>query len=251
MWKKEEIEKLKELSKNGDLFFSEIAKVLNKKPGNVRYMARKLGIKNLNALKNIGSWNIKYKNYKEIIEFYQTHTNKEVCKKFNLRQNQFKSIITRYYKDKKYLNIRKDNRIKRKWTNEEVIKMIQMCGVLPRNEIAENLNRTKIKKNNAVKDKIAQIGFKSKHINGMPITWASLLFKDNDLEIIQTKAGPNSKKNQFNFKIIPWVELNRKVISDNDLINSIIRSMAKFQRFVFQTNDDDKIISILKGYVNE
>lgn len=251
MWKKEEIDKLKELSKSGELFFSDIAKVLNKKPNNVRFMARKLGLKNQKALKSIGLWNIKYKNYEEIIKYYQTHSNKEVCKKFNLTQNQFKSVMHRYYKDKRFVGLRKDTRIKTKWSNEDIIKLIQMAGVLPRNEIAKRLNRTKTNNFHAVKDKIAQIGFKSKHINGMPITWLSLLGKKENLKIITTKAGPNSKKNHFNFKIIPWVELEKKFNSNDDVISIIIKSLAKFQRFIFQTSDDNKIISILEGYVNE
>ena len=141
----------------------------------------------------------------------------------------------------------KDTRIKTPWTFDQDLKMIQLSGLLPRSQIAEQVRGVKSK--HIVKDRMdTHFNSGTKFLHGMPKAWVVALFGNyfSDREIITT-AGPKSQNSATCFRIIPWVDMEKIVLSEcnDETVIRCVLAMANFQRFIFQ-QDDNEILKTLK-----
>lgn len=177
----------------------------------------------------------------KVMKYFLNHSAKECCDHFNLTMSNFKSLMTRGYRRQDLKHLRKDTRTKREWDLNDWLFTVRRAGLLSRNEIAAGLGRGSY---HAIKDRMKKCGGVSqKFLNGMPLLWAETIWKRKDLFenlALHGTAGPSGKRGEFNFRIIPWIECEKlcEIMITPKKIKSCIRSMAKFQRFIFMRKDD-------------
>lgn len=220
-------------------WFSDIAKEMGKSPASVRYNARGLGLKSKGRK---GGWNSKHKHLaKPVFEFFLTHTWEETQKHFNLTASELKSLFTTGYKNPKLAHLRKDKRRKDKWSLEEMLFLLQHAGIRERGWIAKKLKRGCATN---IKERLQKWNAASKHLNGMPVSWALQLWPKIPLKVrIRTQAGPSGGAGIWRFCIIPWhdcLQLSQRYPT-SPVIVSGIRGMIQFQQFVFQTQSQGLI----------
>jgi hypothetical protein len=223
-WTDAELAQLASLVLSEELTYPEIAKAMGKNENACRIQGQRLGLVNPVYRRKI----VKHQHLRgPVMRYFLTHTWEETRKHFNLSQSHLKSIFTVGYRDPKFAHLRKETRTHAPFTNEHFLKMVRMLGLISRKEIAQRLGRGET--HHVVKDRLSRINSASKYMNGMPAKWARELWPDRVFRPIKTTAGPHSVRNDFRFKIIPWVSLPAH---PDPKINSCIRSMAKFQKWI-------------------
>lgn len=213
-----------ELLKSKKYSYQHIAEIVGVTKNAVANFAVKNGFGIGNKLK------IKHKHLRyRVLVFFKNHTEDECLKKFNLTKKNFKSLMTTAYKDEKYKHLRKDVRTKDPLTEKELIKMVQLAGLLPRDQIAKMLNRGS--KFHAIKDRFKnQLNCRTKKLHGFTYHEVKDAF-DCPLKYLRTKAGPT----KFKLTIVPWVYLEEKInyCNRNNDFKKLICSLAKFQRWIY------------------
>ena len=184
---------------------------------------------------------------KKVIETFKNNTAKETAQKLGITENQVESIMETSRRKGLVSPRFKDKRNKHPWTFQEKLSLIRMAGILNRNEIGKRLNRDGQRN---IKERMRN-DFKSgtKFLHGMPLTWVKELIPMELADrLIQTKAGPSGQNNQFCFKIVPWVDMETVTyaIKLDPTLVSLIRSMAKFQRFIYQEDADWRVLCKIK-----
>ena len=126
-----------------------------------------------------------------------------------------------------------------------------MAGLISREEIGKRLNRNGQRN---IKERMKNdFNSGTKFLHGMPLTWVKEIIPiDLSDRLIQTKAGPCSIQNRTMFKIVPWVDLEQVqyAVRLPKNLASAIRALAKFQRFIWKTDEDYKIRDYIKGVIN-
>lgn len=246
-----QIEKLKELNrKNPTWYFTDIAKELGIKPQNIRWNARKLGLKT-NTIR--GSWNGKHKHLrKPVLEYFLNHSFKEVMEHFKLTKSELKSVFTAAYKNPEWAHIRKDTRRKDLWSLKEILFLLTYSGLQSRSWIAKKLKRGC---STNIKERLQKLGGSSKFRSGIPLTWAQVFWPNAILDplCIQTKAGPNGINCRTNFKIIVWedcLKLAKKYPTHSLMVDGI-KAMIKYQKFIFQNDNMNEIKNKIEIMVKE
>jgi hypothetical protein len=250
-WTKQERAELKRLVKTGNYTYPEIAKIIGKPKWHCQLVAQRMGLRNLCYLSRI----TKHTHLrKPIMEYFLSHSWEETRRHFGLTDSELKSVFTVGYRDPKLRSLRKDKRRKDEWSLEEIRYLLQTAGIQPRDWISRRLNRGGV---HAVKESLSRLGISSKHLNGMPIKWAEIIFRNIKLPTaIKTKAGPpGGSGNNFTFRIIPWVVCEKVALNNRNIISadivSLIRSMARFQRWVFGTDSTSQIIRRINEILKE
>lgn len=239
-WTKAEIEKLKELAGTRKYFYSEIAQILKKGPNLVRHQARRLGLPK--STRKMGEWNSKHAHLREaVMKYFVTHSWEDTRKHFGLKSRELKSLFTVAYRDPNLAHLRKDKRRHDGWTLEEKLFLIRHSGIIPRKEISRRLKRGGF---HSIKEELSRLNSNSKFMNGIPLSWYIDIFDRLPDYSIKTKAGPTGgKRGNFHFKLVPWVECERQLGKTrvNPVYRDAIRAMARFQRWIHQTDCDAAI----------
>lgn len=249
-WTQAEIEELKRLNSEGKYFFSEIAETMNRKPGIVRYMARKLGLKShLRVQGRKGEWNSKHANLREpVFKYFLDHTFDETREHFKLTQSELKSIFTAGYRDPKLQHLRKDSRRKDGWDDSELIFLLRHSGIQSRTWISRKLKRGGV---HSVKESLSRLHLPSRYVNGMSRGWAVEVFGEDIVPAgIKTKAGPSTptKGIDCRYRLIPWITCetltSKKKVSQE--MRLAISTMAQFQRWIHGWKSDKRILKFLE-----
>lgn len=220
---------IKQLIKDGNTYV-QIAKELNRSVCSINVFCRK---------KNIRSKYIKLitkskpSKKLEIATYFLNHSQKETCEKFNITENNFKSIMTLFYRIDKFKNIRKDKRNHNKWSLNESIIFAKYSGLISRDSIAKKLNRGSF---HSIKEHMKRIGTKSKYINGIPYSMLEYWGIDEKYKI-RTKACSGARSGTFHQIIIPWVSLAIEIDKIPEEFKDAIRSMAKFQMYIHKSKN--------------
>lgn len=235
-WTQSELTQLKRLVAKNTLLCTEIADRMGKPVVNVRYMVRKLGL-NRPARHRIGEWNRKHAHLREkALRYFLTHTFEETRLYLGLTKSELKSLFTYAYRDQNLKHIRKDTRRRDAWTLDETLFLLRHAGIREREWIAKKLNRSCARN---IKERMQKWNAATKHLNGMPLSWARLLWPQDPLERrIRTKAGPSGGDGIWRFQILPWAEclrLSRRYPTALE-VKACIRGMLRFQKFIHQTD---------------
>lgn len=254
-WKKDKEEQLTELVISGKYTYGEISEIMGMNKNQITTKTQSLGLKNPVYLKRI----TKHSHIREAaMTYFLTHTFEQTMNKFSLTRSELKSLMTVSYRDPKLSHLRKDNRRKDCWSLDEKIFMIQHSGIQPRSWIANKLGRGTM---HSVKESLRRMCSGSKWVNGMPKTWAIELFGPWDIpDYIETKAGLSGKgshgqKGAFYYRIVPWVLCDQLLKKYKGAIEpdvaTMIRSMAKFQRWIHRSKSDKALVKRLSKVANE
>lgn len=240
-WTKAQDQELRTLVARDDLFFVEIAERLSRRAQSVAWRARMLGLKKP-AQHRYGKSNSKHVHLRrQAMEYFLTHSFDETAKRFGLTRSELKSLQTVSYKLPELAHLRKDRRTRAPYTFDDWLFIIRAAGVRERGWIGRKLGRSNSDNGRVIKERLQTIGAASKHLNGMPRTWATALWPGCALpQPIRTKAGPSGNANgSCRFLIIPWVECERltRIHPTPQAATSCIRTMAKFQRFIHGKSD--------------
>jgi hypothetical protein len=241
-WNKREKKNLIRLVKSGQYTYFEIAEQMNRPRNSIAAMASKMGLKN-------PTYRLRKTKHKHlrmpVFEYYQNHSAEETQKHFNISPSEFKSILTVGYKIPELLHLRKDTRRGDKWSKMEKIFLLRHSGLQPREWIAKKLNRGTM---HSVKEELKRLRIKSRYIHGLPQRYANILL-GFELEGIKTKAGPNGCGSDLRYIVVPWIVLNRRICNRKDIkpaIKIAVRSLSKFQKWIFEGQNNNQIIKTLK-----
>jgi hypothetical protein len=177
----------------------------------------------------------------KVMTYFLTHTSEETRVRFGLTQSEIKSLFTVGYRDPRFSHLRKDSRRKDAWTLEETLFLLRHAGIRERGWIAKKINRSTARN---IKERMQKWGAATKHLNGMPLSWARQFWPNDLLESrIHTKAGPSGGTGIWRFQIIPWHEclrLSRKYPTAVEICAGI-RAMVRFQEFIYGTKSSVSI----------
>lgn len=182
---------------------------------------------------------------KKVIAYFKTHTARECAKKFGMDHMQVISLLETSRRKGLLSGKFKDTRRRDIWTNAEFIYLARCCGLIERGDIAQRLNRATARN---IKERLQSFNSASKFLHGIPKSWAQTLFPNIAYEYIATKAGPNGVRGNFKFKIVPWVTLEK--LTKKHELHKCVRTMATFQRFIWQTKSEKEIVNNLRGIIN-
>lgn len=247
-WTESQLKKLKRLVMSQKHTYPEIAEMLGRSRSECQQRAEYMGLRNPVYIRR----RTKHKHLrKHVLLYYKNHSAKETQKHFRLTPSEFKSCLTIAYKNPEWAHIRKDKRRHDSWSLDEVRTLLQYSGLKPRKWISKKLNRGGV---HSVKEELSRLKLRSKHLNGMPKDWVSILFgSEFSEETIRTKAGPTGLDKTFCFRIIPWVQLERLIRnkSINPDIKASIRALSRFQKWVFGTKNAESIIAAIGDNIYE
>jgi len=231
-------------------YISEVALELGIKAPNLNYYCRKHG---LVSSKKKGQFNVKYSPQfrKQATSLFLKNNARDCAKILGITHGQMIGLIETSRRSGLIQSDFKDTRNRKKWTFDERVSLIQMAGLISRGEIGKRLQRGEQRN---IKERIkADFNAGTKFLHGMPITWVKEIIPLYLLDrFIQTKAGPCGRGGRAHFKIIPWSDLEQVqyAVRLPKNVSSAIRSMAKFQRFIFQEDRDWKIRQEIEGIIN-
>lgn len=251
-WTQEKIDLVKKRSQDG-LLIKDIAKELEISPHAASVTMRKYGIENTNSKGMMGKWNSKHSHMRrDVMEYFLNHTMPETMLKFRLTKSEFKSLMTVSYKMPELLHLRKDKRQNHRvmWTNTQIKRMLQMCGLRPREVIANEIGRGNAR---VIKEKLMHLKVQApKYLNGLSLTLFRSYFQAEPSFFILTDAGPTnvikSHRMSGNFKIIPWVYIQDLIENDEinppDLLKNWVKAMSEFQDWFHDGNAYGNILDI-------
>lgn len=174
--------------------------------------------------------------HKKILELRLKLSDEQIRKKLNLTKGEMKSCLTYAYKDPKLKHLRKDKRRRDSWSKEELSFLLRWSGIISRTEINKQLKRGNSEI--VIKEKLQKLGLCSKNVNGLTLSQFVNLFKCKPYFYLLTNAGsPTSKfSKSAHWKIVPWCHieelLDKEKIKHNESIETYIRTMAIFQRWI-------------------
>lgn len=247
-WTQIELDRLKELVLSQKFTYIEIAELMGRSKSECAQRAQYMGLKNPTYLKR----HTKHAHLREkLLKYYLNHSAEEVQKHFNLTPSEFKSCLIYAYKDPKLTHLRKETRRHDQWSIDETKFLLQHAGLNSREWISRKLNRGGM---HSVKESLSRLNIHSKYINGLPKKMAfDLLRVDHLPKPVKTKAGPTGCRGCFQFQIIAWVQLEQfmKHKKIDPEIKIAIRAMAKFQKWIFGTENPDVILKKIHRFVKE
>ena len=165
------------------------------------------------------------------MEYFQNHTFKETCERFNLTESEMKSLQTAAYRMPELAHLRKDTRRKDAWTIKELKFMLKRAGIIERKNIGKHLGRGF---STVIKEKCQLLNCRGvRYINGLPLRLASLIVPD--IQGIKTLAGAPGPNGCCHVTIVLWTELEKKIKYKriNPEIRAAIKAMARFQKWIF------------------
>ncbi len=252
-WNEIDDERLTRLAKSGKVNYVEIAQLLKRKQGAVRWRARKRGLPNHPKTIKHEHPNTKYdlKLKFRVFKYYMRHTHRECAKKFNLDEREIKSLLTNGYKDERFDKFRKDTRTHEALSANELQTLLTHSGLVPQKELMRKLGRGKNFCH--IKERLHRLGLASRNLQGLTLSQYKEAFGKRPDFFIQTRAGPRRKSASFTlWKIVPWVYLNEEVrtkrLRTAQEMKLLVQTQAEFQRWIFGGGN---VISKMKKIVGE
>lgn len=234
------------------MLIKDIARAYGIRSANLAYRCRRLGIKSSSKM---GEWNKVYslEQRQKVIRVYKTNTASETAKLVGLTKGQVIGLMETSRRMGIIGNAFKDKRNKAPWTFKERLSLIRMAGLVNRSEIGKRLGRDGQRN---IKERMRNdFNSGTKFLHGMPITWVrELIPMDLEDRKVQTTAGPRGVINgavRTCFRIVPWTDLEQVTfaIRLDPSLKSAIRAMARFQRFIWQCDDNEKIRGHILGVI--
>jgi len=227
------------------MFLKDIAKEFNVKPAALTYFCKK---NKIHGRAKKGAWNSKHSHLrKDVLTYFMGHSFEETQKTFKLSKSELKSLFAAAYRDKTLLHLRKDSRTKEPFDIKTTIKMVKMLGLISRKDVAIKLKRGKT--HYVVRDRLKKMNAEeTRYLNGISERWAKQLFGISNVGI-KTKACPKN----FESIIIPWVDLEYRLskMDVDDTLARCVKSMARFQRWIYNSNSRHYIIKQIKKVIND
>jgi hypothetical protein len=247
-WSERDVERLRRLAATDQLFFSEIADRIGKKPAAVRWKAKKLGIRRP-ARHRLGKSNSKHSHLRErAMRYFLKHTFEETQKKFGLTKSEFKSLMTVSYRDPNLKHLRKETREHSPWSTEQLKFLLTHAGLKNRDFIAKEIGRGN---RTCIKERMQKLGIASRNIQGITLSQFIKAFGHRPDFYIMTSAGPDGGKKgglPTRWKIIPWVwlygELKSKRLKTAPEFYHLVKAMALFQEWIFEGDALNKMQAI-------
>lgn len=257
-WTPARIAELRRHVRENELFMKEIADRMGLKRTAVTHKCRQLGIRT-NPPGRFAEWNRKHAHLREpAMRYFMTHSAKDTAAHLGLTPREFKSLMTYGYKDERLTHLRKDLRRRDPFTKDELVFFVQHAGIRSRAWIAKKTKRGET--HHPIKDYLRKFHGSSKHLNGMPWSWAQEVFGLEAFPLtIKTKTGPTSVESghgDFRYRILPWTECERLLdagltrpllgkgkpsearrrasprVRVSPEVQSAIRALAQFQRWI-------------------
>lgn len=227
-WDMVEVSKMRSIFLKDKCTIDELAQKMGRSKKSVERKLNHLG------LKRSSEEYIRYnEDFKEtVVAYYYTTNRKETCERFNISENVLEGFLTRR---KRKLNITTTTR-KNEWTTDETLYMLRYIGLKPLSYIAQQMGRTE----SALYSHIRRRGYRLSYVNGLPKELFDKIFvRTSDMAFMRNFEGEI---------FIPWTtfEDNLDKITNGDEFQVIIvRSMAKFQRFLHGAKNNQEIKELL------
>lgn len=228
-WDMLEVSRLRGLFLQGDMTIEKIASTMGRSKTSVERKLRRLNLRR--SEEQVRKYTDDFR--ETVIAYYYATNRKETAEKFGISDKVIEGFITRRNKRLKLTNkIDKKN----EWTHQETITMLQYIGLKPLAFIADKLGKTEP----SVRSYIRRKGYRLRYVNGLPRDIFESLF-------VRTKEIP-FMRNVEGEVFIPWTtfEDNIHTVTNGDEFQMlIVRSMAKFQRFLQGAKNNQEIRDIL------
>lgn len=157
----------------------------------------------------------------KIIEYYEKHGGNKTKEKF--KNISIRSVVE-HYKRKKPRCIR--------WTDEQMVKAVQMRGFVSEENQAKIFNRPRANAGSIKSLWNKRFGFSSLQVHGLCASQAKHIIRDSAKTV-----------NTGFIKIVLWVDLEKNLDQTcPQFIKDAISSLARFQRWIFRSQDPKKII---------
>lgn len=247
-WTQKEEAELRLKAMDGRFFYSEIAQMLGKSPGTVRWKANKLGLPSKLCREKVGKSNRKHHHLRlAVMTYFLTHTADQCQKKYKLTTSEFKSLMSAGYRDPKLRHLRKETRRHDTWSKRELQFLLTHAGLMPRDWIGEKLKRGSPI---CIKERFEKLGLSSRTLNGITLTQFTYMFGHRPRFMLETKAGPGRSNTPTYFKIIPWVWLEREIserrLETTEPFRQVVSTMALFQEWIHEGNALAKMKRIVR-----
>lgn len=241
------------------MFYTEIAKKMDKSVVTVRWKAKKLGlISTQKTLDKFGKWNTKHAPIRgSAMKYFMTHTWDETRKRFGLTQSELRSLFSVGYRMPEFKHLRKETRDHSPWTKNQLLFLLRHAGLMPRKWIAEKIGRGN---QTCIKERLQSLGLSSRTLQGLTLSQFIVAFGKRPDLYIQTQAGPNGghiSSMPTRWKIIPWVWLHQEIrarrLTTSIELRMLIKARAQFQEWIFQGSAISKMkrIARIKGPNNK
>ncbi len=253
-WSDEEVSRLRSLALGKNLFYTEIARSLGRKPASVRWKARKLGLPSTqkHLRDRFGKWNSKHSHIRgSAMRYFLTHTREQTRKKFGLTESEIKSLFTVGYRLPEFRHLRKETRLHSPWSAKQLQYLLTHAGLIPRKEILRHVKRG----NNVccIKERLQALGLSSRTLQGITLSQFREAFGKDPEFYLATTAGPDGGAKgtlPTRWKIVPWVWLNEQIKSKKLKAPKefclLVETRAMFQEWIFEDNALAKMKRIIR-----
>lgn len=242
-WTEEQDAKLRSLVARGNMFYTEMAPIIGKRPQLIGWRVKKLGLRTSRqyAKDRFGKGNVKHAHLRPaVMKYFMTHTLEETRQQFGLTQSEVKSLFTAGYRLPQYKHLRKETRDHSRWTKEQLQFLLKHAGLRPRKWVAKRIGRGN---EVCIKERLQALGLSSRTLQGITLSQFREAFgKDPDF-FLQTTAGPDGGLKTSlptRWKIIPWVwldqELKARRLKAPKEFKLLVSARAQFQEWIFAGN---------------
>jgi hypothetical protein len=176
----------------------------------------------------------------DVNKYYETHTQEETAKHFNLRRKQVDHIVYRY-------NLHEPKQIR--WTDKQIIELAQFAGLINTNRQAKYFNRPGAHAGSIKSAWSKKFKIMGGSINGMS-NWLAREIVTDECPRIKTEFYEGRKKGTYYSRnLCLWVDMEKHLKKGNPrFIKQAVVQMAKFQRWLFKTKTPkNKIMRIINN----
>jgi transposase len=216
--------RLRGLFLQGSLSIDQIAKEMQRSKSAVERQLRRMELR-----RKTETHQVYQEEFREaVVTYYYSTNGPETCAKFNISQGTLEGFITRRNKKLSLKNQYKKN----EWTTSETLILLRYIGLKPLSYIAIKLDKTE----SSVKSYLKRRGYRLRYVNGLSQDLLDNMFT-------RTSSLPFMRNNEGDI-FIPWTTLEDYIdtITNGDEFQKIIiRSMANFQRFLHQAENNKTI----------
>jgi AraC-like DNA-binding protein len=211
-----------------------------------RDIAEKIGISLTSLKRAFRNTSFSFHNYcqvnpqlvKKVNKYYETHTQEQTAKQFNISRKQVDYICYRY-------NTHKPKQIK--WTNEQIKEAAKMAGLVSFKSQAKYFNRPNANEGSLKSLWVKKFKIGGQTIHGMP-HWTAKYLVTQKAKYIRP-FGNDRDNNPVKFRrILLWVDMEKCLKKGvPPFLREGIQTMAEFQRWIFNSQDPKKeILKIIR-----
>lgn len=177
---------------------------------------------------------------KRVNKYYESHSQSDTAKYFNLSEKQIEHIVYRY-------KMHKPKQIR--WSNDQIVMLAKMAGLVRMDKQAKIFNRPGAKAGSIKSAWTKKFKNCGGSVHGMSEYIAKNLVTDK-CPRLKTQFYEARRKGQFySRKLCLWVDMEKYLKPDiPEFVVDAIKQMAEFQRWLFKTNDPKKEINLMINY---